>query len=214
MLRALSLLRASLSIWYYELFVFIGVNLVWLLLSILILPLGPATGGLFYVASQAAKEEPVTFGLFWVGFKRYLTKGWQVMLVILVVSFLMIVNVNFYLASPSSIMNVIGIIWIYVVVFWTLLLIFPFPLLMEMETPKITTLFRNAALLVLDNLGFSISMFICILLVVGLSIFPLGLLPVPFGLFTLLAIFQCKGLLMLMEKYKGRTRDLSNQQSR
>lgn len=205
MIRALRTLRAALSAWYYDLFVLIGVNLAWLILSLLILPLGPATAGLYYVASQVAKEEPISFGLFWVGFRRLLVKGWQVMFVILLVTFLIAVNIMFYLGFASQVMKIIGIVWVYVFIFWAIVLVYPFAVLMEMEKATLFTVFRNSVLLALDNPGFSVSMLILTLLVIGLSIVPLGLLPFPFGLFSLLAIFQSKGLRLVMDKYKGKT---------
>jgi len=202
MIRALRLLRASLSAWYYDLFVLIAVNIVWLVLSILILPLGPATAGLFHVCNELAKGEPISFGLFWVGMKRHAGLSAKLAAVIVILSILLVVNLNFYLDLRSSIGQIIAIVWVYAIIAWGAILNFPFALLVQMEKPGLIKIIRNSALLVLDNVAFSFSMSILTLLLIGLSIFPLGLLPMPFGFFTLLAIFQCKCLAMLMEKYE------------
>jgi uncharacterized membrane protein YesL len=202
MIRALRLLRSSLSAWYYDLFVLIGVNVVWLILSLLIIPLGPATAGLFYVCNELAKGEPISFGLFWVGMKRYMGLSVKLAAALIIITVLLGFNISFYLNMQSSIGQIIGIVWIYAVIFWGIVLNYPFALLVQMDKPSLRKILRNSALLVLDNVVFTVSMSILTLLVIGLSIFPLGLLPFPFGFFALLAIFQCKCLITLMEKYE------------
>ena len=202
MIRALRILRSAISNWYYDLFVLIGVNIVWLVLSLLILPMGPATAGLFYVANEVAKGEPISFGLFWVGLRKHFVLSLKLALTLVIATLLLIVNLGFYFNVQSTIAQIIGIIWIYVVVFWGIVLNFPFALLVQMDKPSVLKILRNSALLVLDNVRLSISMSILTLLLIGLSIFPLGLLPFPFGFFSLLAIFQCKTLATLIEKYE------------
>ena len=202
MIRALRLLRQSISIWYYDVFVLIAANLAWLILSLLILPLGPATAGLFYMANEAAKGEPLFFRLFVVGMRRYLVKSLQLTAALIVITALLVVNISFYLNVQSAIAQIIGIIWIYAIIFWGIFLNYPFALLVQMETPSVLKVLRNAALLTLDNVAISVSMSIITLVLIGLSIFPLGLLPFPFGFFSLLAIFQCKCVMLLIEKYE------------
>ncbi len=65
---------------------------------------------------------------------------------------------------------------------------------------------RNSTLLVLDNVVLSLSMSIVTLLMMILSVFPLGLLPYVLGFFALLAIFQCKAVALLIEKYEVKER--------
>lgn len=204
MIRAFRLLRSAFSAWYYDVFVLIGVNLLWLFLSLLILPLGPATAGLFYVADHVAREEPISLGMFWQGFRRFLGKGWQVMFVLLAVPIITAVNVAFYLNMQSNLMQILGIMWIYVLIFWAVMAIYPFPVLMAMERPALLPIFRNSALLALGNVAFSVSMALLTLLVIALSIFPLGFLPFAFGMFSLLAIFHCKGARLLLQKYAAK----------
>jgi uncharacterized membrane protein YesL len=204
MIRALRLLRSSISAWYYDLFVLIGANIAWLVLSLLIIPLGPATAGLFYVCNELAKGEPISFGLFWTGMKRYAGLSAKLAAFIIIVTILLFVNVNFYLGWQSTAGQVIGIIWIYAIILWGVVLNYPFALMVQMERPGLLKILRNSVLLVLDNIALSVSMSIVTLLLIGLSIFPLGFLPFPFGFFALLAIFQCKCLMLLMDKYEPR----------
>jgi uncharacterized membrane protein YesL len=202
MLRALRLLRSSVSAWYYDLFILIAINIVWLAMSLLILPIGPATAALFYVANEVAKGEPLSFGLFWVGLRRFWRLGLLLSLAVLIITLLIIVNIYFYLNMGQTIGQIIGIIWIYVILIWGVVLNYPFALLVQMEKPSLFKILRNSVLLVLDNLALSLSMTILTVVVIILCIFPLGFLPFPFGFFCLLAIFQCKAVSQLIEKYE------------
>ncbi len=202
MLRAFRILRSSLSAWYYDLFVLIGVNITWLALSLLILPIGPATAALFYVANEVAKGEPLSFGLFWTGMRRYLKLSLQLSVALLLITVLIVVNIYFYLNMGQTIGQIIGIIWIYVTIVWGIMLNYPFALLVQMEKPGVLKILRNSVLLVLDNIVLSLSMSILTLVLIVLCIFPLGFLPFPFGFFSLLAIFQCKAVITLIEKYE------------
>jgi len=204
MIRALRILRASLSAWYYDLFVLIAANIVWLVLSLLIIPWGPATAGLFYISNEVAKGEPISFGLFWTGLRRYLGLSLKLSIALVVITGLIIVNMTFYFSMGSQIGQIIGIVWVYIIIFWAIFLNYPFALLVQMEKPSLVAILRNSALLVLDNVALSVSMSIVTILLIILSIFPLGLLPFPFGFFALLAIFQCKCLMMLIEKYEAK----------
>jgi uncharacterized membrane protein YesL len=204
MIRALRLLRSSLSAWYYDLFILIAANLVWLVLSLLVLPIGPATAGLFYISNECAKGEPLSFGLFWTGMRRYARLSIKLSIAIIVITILLVVNVIFYLGLASTIGQIVGIIWIYAVLFWGLLLNYPFALMVQMDNPGLLKILRNSFLLFIDNVGLTVSMSLLTLLVAILSIFPLGFLPFPFGFFALVAIFQCKCLAMLVEKYEQR----------
>lgn len=202
MMRALRLLRSSISTWYYDFFVLLAVNVIWLVLSALIIPIGPATAGLFYIANEAAKGEPLSFGLFWQGMRRYAGPSIKLAIAIVVITLLLIVNIQFYLGLNSTIGQIIGIIWIYVFIFWGLVLNYPYALLVQAEKPSLVKILRNSLLIFMDNIAFSLSMTFIAFLLIVLSVFPLGFLPYVFGFFSLMAIFQCKCVLLLMEKYE------------
>jgi uncharacterized membrane protein YesL len=206
MIRALRLLRATLSAWYYDLFVLAAVNIVWFVLCLLILPIGPATAGLFYVSNEVAKGEPIWFRLFWVGVRRFLGLSIRLSIVIVAVTILLIVNCVFYLRLQSTIGMVVGIVWAYSIVFWGFLLTYPFALLVNMENPGIIKIMRAAILLVLDNVILTVSMSILAVLLLAISLFPFGGLPIPVGLAAFIAIFQCKAVIQLFAKYDERSK--------
>ncbi len=201
MMRALRLLRSTVSAWYYDLFVLAAANIVWFVLCLLILPIGPATAGLFYISNEVAKGEPISFRLFWLGMRRFLGLSVKLSIVIVVITSLIVINGIFYLRLHSTIGMIVGIMWTYALVFWGFLLTYPFALLVQMENPGIIKIMRAAVLLVLDNVIFTISVVILTLLLLAVSLFPFGGLPIPFGLAAFFAIFQCKAVILLFEKY-------------
>jgi hypothetical protein len=206
MIRALRLLRSTLSAWYYDLFVLAAANIVWFVLCLLILPIGPATAGLFYISNEVAKGEPISFRLFWVGMRRFLGLSVKLSMFIVVVTLLIVVNCIFYLRLHSTLGMIVAIMWAYAIVFWGFLLTYPFALLAQMDKPGVIKIMRAAALLVLDNVLFTISMAFLAAILVGVSLFPFGGLPIPFGLAAFLAIFQCKAVILLFEKYDERAK--------
>jgi uncharacterized membrane protein YesL len=203
MIRALRILRKSLSDWYYELFLLLAANAVWIVLSILVIPWGPATAGLFHLSNEVAKGEPVTFGLFWIGLRRYLGLSFKLFLLIIFITVLIFANMVFYLNLHSTVGQVIGIVWIYVLILWGLVLNFPFAMMVQMEKPTLMRIVRNSVLMVLDNVAFTVSMSLLTLLTLFVC-FLLGFLPLLLGYFAFLAIFQCKCMAVLFEKYENR----------
>jgi uncharacterized membrane protein YesL len=209
MIRALRLLRQSLSIWYYEVFIFIAVNLLWLLLCLLVIPIGPATAGLFSIANEAAKGEPVFFSTFLAGMRRHLGVSLRLSLVIIALAAAILFNMYFYLAQASTIANVVGIVWVYVLILFGIALNYPFALMVQMEKPGVVKILRNSVLLVLDNIALSISLSVVAILLFLFSIVPLGFVPYILGLFALLAILQCKAVLQLVDKYEHKEQKTS-----
>ena len=210
MIRALRMLRASLSAWYYDFFVLIAVNVVWLVLCLLILPIGPATAGLFYICNEVVKGEPISFSMFITGMKRFAAISAKLAAVLITLTILLFVNVSFYFELNSSFGQVLGFVFIYLIIFWALMLNYPFALLVQMDRPGLLKILRNSALLALDNVRLTVSMSLITLLLMLLSVFPLGFLPYLLGFFTLLAIFQCKCVALLMDKYGQKARSASS----
>lgn len=201
MRQTFRLFRSSFSDWYYDLFLLLAVNIVWLVLTILIIPMGPATAGLYHICNEIAKGEPVSFSVFVAGMQRRLGLSFRLWLTLLIMAVLIIVNMIFYFSLHTTAGQIIGIIWIYIIVFFLMMQNYTWALLEQMEHPSVLKIIRNAALMTLDNVALTISMSLLTLVAFALS-FLLGFLPILLGLFAFLAIFQCKCMIMLFEKYE------------
>jgi len=199
LLRALRVFRSSLGALYYELFLLVGVNLAWLGLSLLVVTAPPATAGVYYLANQLAKGETVSFSLFVQGMRRYFRRSWLLAIIAVVISVLLVGNILFYANFANQWVRLISVFWGYVLLFWLAMLIYLFPLLIEQSDKSLLLILRNAALLVLDNLAFTLTLGILLLLFLLLNV----ALAVPLFLMAMsgLALIQSKALLTVLEKY-------------
>ena len=203
MLRALKVFWSSLGGLYYELFLLIGVNLAWLGLSVLVVTAPPATAGVYYLANQIARGESVSFGLFVEGMRRYFRRSWLLAIIVVVISVLLGGNLIFYANFANPWVRLLSVLWGYLIVFWLAMLIYLFPLLIEQEDKSLLLILRNAALLVLDNVAFTLTLGFLLLLFLLLNV---GLVvPVLLILMSGLAVIQSKALLTVLEKYRERT---------
>jgi uncharacterized membrane protein YesL len=203
LLRALKVFWSSLGGLYYELFLLMGVNLAWLGLSLLIVTAPPATAGVYYLTNQLARGETVSFSLFVQGMRRYFRRSWLLAIVILVISVLLAVNLLFYANFTNQWVRLLSVLWGYLIVFWLAMLIYLFPLLIEQESKSLLLLLRNAALLVLDNLAFTLTLGVLLLLFLLLNVFLVA--PLLLIVVSGLALVQSKALLTVLEKYRERT---------
>jgi len=203
LLRAVKVFWSSLSGLYYELFLLMGVNLAWLGLSVLVVTAPPATAGVYYLANQIAKGESVSFGLFVQEMRRYFRRSWLLAIIVVVISVLLAVNLLFYANFANQWVRLLSVFWGYLIAFWLAMLIYLFPLLIEQSDKSLFLLLRNAALLVLDNVAFTLTLGVLLLLFLLLNVF----LAVPLLLIVMsgLALIQSKALLTVLEKYRERT---------
>jgi uncharacterized membrane protein YesL len=227
-LRLFRLLWSTLGDYYYEILPFTALNVMWLF-CLLILPLigggivrafpvapailaflasliciPPALAGLFSAARTFADGYNIGPRDFFLGFRRYFWRAWQLALVDLLAGILILGNLYFYLKLPGA-LKVIAILWAYVVLFWVALQPYLFGLLVYQSDKRLRTTARNAALLVLANLGPSLALLFLAVIFVALSI-GLGL---PFLAFTSIvcAVWFTRALDNLLVKYPGARRD-------
>jgi len=153
---------------YEELMLLGGVSVLWWLSVLLIVPGPPATAGLYYLAYRIVHEQRVGFGFFWEEAKRRFGKSWQLAGIDLLVLLILLVNFHFY-AQLSSPLRYAAILWIYLLLFWLAVQIYLFPLLFEMEEPRLTWLLRNAVLLPLVRPGYTLLLLILLLAATLLS---------------------------------------------
>jgi len=203
LLRALRVFWSSLGGLYYELFLLMGVNLAWLGLSLLIVTAPPATAGVYYLTNQLARGETVSFSLFVQGMRRYFRRSWLLAIIVVVISVLLAVNLLFYANLANQWVRLLSVFWGYLIVFWLAMLIYLFPLLIEQESKSLLLILRNAALLVLDNVAFTLTLGVLILLFLLLNVALVA--PLLLIVMSGLALVQSKALLTVLEKYRERT---------
>jgi len=140
---------------YDDLMLLAGVSIVWWLGMLLIVP-GPAvTAGLYYMAHRIVHEQRVEFGFFWQEAKVRFGKSWGLAGFNLLALAVLVVNLVFY-AGIQNFLRYIAFAWVYLILLWLAIQFHLFPLLFEMERPRLGLILRNAALLTLARPGYSL----------------------------------------------------------
>lgn len=215
---------------YDNLFPMVGMNLLWLVLSIplvivvsgilvlfqveptlagllaLLLAMlapNPASVGIHNYAANLTKDERVDFDLFWAGLRAYWRKSLALFGIALVMLVLLGVNLYFYLTSATTWMHYLAILWFYAGVVWLIMVTNMAPLLVEQEDKGIRLILRNAFLLALDNAIPSLVILIVLIAISALSIGITLLVALLGGAFV--ATVQTRAVHGYLEKYRSRT---------
>ncbi len=157
MADAWQVFRSALRDLWDDLFTTAVVNLLWLVLTLLVVTAPPATLALFSVGNRMAHGDPTDPGDFLRAFRRFVGVGWRWGAVQVVLLFLLIGDI--YLtgrlsASPQARLG--QGLYIAGLVVWLLLQLYALPFLFEQETPSVRTALRNGIQMLGTNVGFSV----------------------------------------------------------
>lgn len=180
--------------WYDEMLMFVGVGFVasmmlvpFALLTIVLfetlgLPVaalffigpflpGPALVGMHALARELARNEGVSWALFWQKTRQYWWVSTSMFFLSLLATIVLLTSMRFYLSSDNSILQLIGFAWIYGLVLWLIMQIYLLPLLLEQDETRISLrrVYRNAFVIAAAKPLLSLAMLIVslILLVAG-----------------------------------------------
>lgn len=128
----------------------------WWLVSLLLIPIGPATAALAVVARRCAANLRVTRMFYMDGLRGYWRPALGLSAVGMTVLGLLLMNISFYVTRPSGLMQVLTFIWGYVLLFWLSVQFYAYPVLVRMEKPSALGALRTAAFGALANPVFSI----------------------------------------------------------
>lgn len=167
-----------------------------------VLPAGPATAGLFYVAHRVADGRAAKVADFFTGLRQYARPGWAIVGVATLVFILIAYNLSFYLGVTNLFGGVMLGLWLYALIVLLGLLIYAPALVYLQEEPNLRQVARNAFLMVL---GRPIFTFLTLVLMVALTLLSAFLI-VPTFLITVafLAIWAVSATRQLIDDARRR----------
>jgi uncharacterized membrane protein YesL len=161
---------------------------------------GPATAGVYTFTNRLAHGELAELRWFWMGFRRFLWRGWLLGLADVGAGALLVVNIWFYWSQGSIGLRLLAIVFVYLLVLWFVIQSYLYALLVEMDQGLVLVV-RNALFMAIDKLGLTLGLAIVNLLIVLLSI-PLGALLLPLATMAILSGVNNKAVVAAVDRYR------------
>jgi uncharacterized membrane protein YesL len=195
---------------YDEIFMLALMNILTVVLAIPVVTFPPALAGLWSAANLVVQGNSIAWRDYFDGFRRYFWKAWGLALVNIVVIAVLATNLWFYNpdVAPFDISDNLSfgirLFWGIATAVWAILQMYPLALLLEQEDQRLRTAWRNAAVLLFANPGFSLVLAILLAIVGFIS----TLIPLLWAIVTvsLFAVACNKAVHHLLEPYRERLR--------
>ncbi len=165
MVAALHLVRQSLSHLNHRGYLYVWANLLWVLLSLPIITAPAAWAGLIYMSRQAHLAPSVTINDFWHGFRENLRRSVVLAFLNIAIVGINLSNLLAYRDQTDTLSLILRGIWLVALATWVLLQFYMWPLLYELQQPSLWGAFRNAAVMIVRNPLYTLSLFAIIWLV-------------------------------------------------
>lgn len=178
-MKAFTVMGRTFKALYDELFLWVWLSVLWWVGTVLIVPAAPVTMGLHRAANRVANYKRVDTGFFYESARQYIGKGWLLYALNLLMFAGIMFNIIFYLNSPASWAQVVGIVWVWALILLSMASQYFFPLFWQQEEQSIKLVLRNALLLALRHplYTFLLLLFQIVLLVVSFfTVLPIFLL--------------------------------------
>lgn len=182
------------------------VNLLWVLGSVLIVTLPPATAALYVITREIGYRRQIGWRDFIEAMKTRYFVGWRWALLNLAAAGIIFANLTFYsYLDPSTGLPLIGL-WAGLTFLWIVVQMYCFPVLLEQECPSVRIALRNAAVLSLRHPLFTLTY----ALVAGFFVFLSVVVPYLWALITpaLLAFMVNRAVYYLVQIEQGNDPEL------
>ena len=161
-MRAFLVTWRSLLSLYNELFLLVGLSLLWWLMGgffialaallgwpmltiggpwwlapIIAIPAGPATAALAHTTHRVARDLRADRSFFFEGFREYWKKALGVSAILAIVMSVLTLNLIFYVSRPEPLIQALSLLFILLLVYWLSVQIYAFPILVGMKEPSV-----------------------------------------------------------------------------
>lgn len=190
-MKAFRIMGRTLKAAYEDLFLIVGVSLVWWAGAVLIVTAAPATRGLQAVANRLANYRRSSMDVFWEEARTRMGASWALAALMLFVFAMIPVNIWFYSSGGAVGWRLIVVVlWVWALVIYLMVSQYLFPLLCQQDEPSVGLAVRNAVLLAMRSPLYSLMGVLFQLVIITLC-------------FTLVApvIFLLPGLMALANNF-------------
>lgn len=180
------ILKNAVVTWWDEWITWVLISLLWLISWITIVLGPPATFGLYYVSHELVGGQSLGVRGFIDGGKQFFLKAWGWMLANLVVAILTFANLQFYGQMQASWAAFVQGLFFLILFLWVATQFYALPFFMLQEVKSLRMAWRNGFLTTLASPGFSLVMFLVVVIVLIPSV--LFLIPLFLGIPGLVAV--------------------------
>lgn len=117
-MKAFLVMGRTLKALYDELFLWVWLSVLWWVGTALIIPAAPVTLGLHQAANRVANYKRVDSGFFYESARQHIGKGWLLYAINILFAAMIAINIAFYFNSPAEWMRILGIVFLWVLVFY------------------------------------------------------------------------------------------------
>jgi hypothetical protein len=165
---AVMVVRSALRDAWGDLWTALVCNLLWLLSVVLILPGPPATVAIFYYTNRLAHGEVADLQDFWFGVRHFCGVSWRWGLVNVLM--IVILGGDYILTGrlgSSDAIHFIQGFYLALLAAWIIWQLYTLPFLFEQEVPSVFQAFRNGAMMLGKNVGFSVTLGLLLMIMLG-----------------------------------------------
>ena len=150
---------------------FVYMNLLWMILTILVLPAFPAYAGLIYASNKIANGEEGRLKLFFDGFKEYFWVSWKYGAINIIFYVLVFLNIRHYTQYEGTGFVLLQYFFLSAAILWSMLQVYVFPLLLEQDEPTIRKALWNSVVIFSKFPARSLGLCILVLVILAVSVF-------------------------------------------
>ncbi len=165
------MLRDRLADAYVASIPFFTLNVLWIIVSLPIVTIIPATAALLYATNRIAHGQPAGVSTFIEGLRKWFWRSYLWGGLNLLVAAVLVSNLIFYTRLHESWTAVATAVVIFLIVVWLLLQISTFPLMLEQEQPSLRLALRNSYVIVLKRPLRTLGYVLLIALIAALTTF-------------------------------------------
>lgn len=196
-MKAFTMMWRVIKTAYEELFLCVGLSLLWWAGTFLVVTCAPASMGIQQVANRLANYKRADSGFFWESARSQLRRGYILFLFSILVPPALAFNVWFY-ANSTGMLRYLSLVWLWILLVWLMLAQYVYPLYWQQDEPNLRLAFRNAALLTAKYPLYTLLLLLFQILWIVISV--AVVLPLPLLLPALIALTQNIGTVGLLQE--------------